>query len=56
MEWGYLLDSPHDQRYSVYAVVILLPERLERTVIPLRERFDPLYNLISPHITLVYRQ
>ncbi len=54
MEWGYLLDNPLDQRHTVYAVVVLLPERLEQAVAPLRERYDPLYNLISPHITLIY--
>jgi len=54
MEWGYLLDSPHDRAHSVFAVVVLLPERLERFVTPLRERYDPLYNQISPHITLIY--
>lgn len=54
MEWCYLLDSPKNENNSIYAVVILLPERLERVIAPMRARFDPLYNLISPHITLVH--
>lgn len=37
-----------------YAVVIYLPEQLERFVAPLRERYDPDYDLITAHITLVF--
>ncbi|MBD3258268.1 hypothetical protein GF377_07530 [candidate division GN15 bacterium] len=37
-----------------YAVVIYLPNHLERIVAPLRERFDPDYNLISAHVTVVF--
>jgi 2'-5' RNA ligase len=54
MEWCYLLDSPRDKNNSIYAVAILLPEYLERIIAPMRARFDPLCNLISPHITLVH--
>ena len=37
-----------------YAVVIYVPERLERFIIPLRERFDPDYDMVAAHITLVF--
>ncbi|MCP4685098.1 MAG: 2'-5' RNA ligase family protein [bacterium] len=37
-----------------YAVVILVPSQLERYVAPLRERFDPDYNLVAAHISLVF--
>ena len=37
-----------------YAVVIYLPRPLEEIIAPLRERFDPEYNLISAHISLVF--
>lgn len=37
-----------------YAVVIYIPERLERFVTPLRERFDPDYDMVAAHITLVF--
>ena len=54
MEWCYLLDRPKNENNSIYAVVILLPEHLEQIVAPMRARFDPICNLISPHITLVH--
>ena len=37
-----------------YAVVIYVPERLERFVVPLRERYDPDYDMVAAHITLVF--
>jgi 2'-5' RNA ligase len=37
-----------------YAVVIYLPQRLERYVMQLRERFDPDYDIVAAHITLVF--
>jgi len=37
-----------------YAVVCFLPQPLEKIVAPLRERFDPDYNLIAAHVTLVF--
>ncbi len=54
MEWCYLLDKPENENNNIYAVVVLLPDRLAQFVTPLRARFDPLYNLISPHVTLVH--
>ncbi|UCD65151.1 MAG: 2'-5' RNA ligase family protein [Candidatus Zixiibacteriota bacterium] len=43
-----------ERRRSKYAVVTFLPRALSDVVAPLRERFDPAYNLVAPHITLVF--
>lgn len=40
--------------HKKYAVVIYLPQRLERYVASLRERFDPDYDVVAAHITLVF--
>ncbi len=48
-------DNPlSERRRNKYAVVVFLPQALHEIVAPLRERFDPLYNLVAPHITLVF--
>ena len=43
-----------DRRRKTYAVVVYLPHALSDTIAPLREQFDPLYNLVAPHITVVF--
>ena len=43
-----------DRRRIKYAVVVYLPQALNSAVAPLREQFDPLYNLVPPHITIVF--
>ncbi len=43
-----------DRRRIKYAVVVYLPQALNSIVAPLREQFDPLYNLVPPHITIVF--
>jgi len=43
-----------DRRRKTYAVVVFLPHALSSTIAPLREQFDPLYNLVAPHITVVF--
>lgn len=43
-----------DRRKKKYAVVIFLPHSLSGTIAPLREQFDPIYNLVAPHITIVF--
>ncbi|RKX22090.1 MAG: hypothetical protein DRP35_02830 [Candidatus Zixiibacteriota bacterium] len=47
--------NPHlnERRNNTYAVVIYLPLQLDKIIYPLRERFDPDYNLVDSHITLV---
>jgi len=48
--------SRHEDRPSRrrFAVVIYLPPPLEQIVAPLRERFDPDYDIVAAHITLVF--
>ena len=43
-----------ERRNNSYAVVIYLPKTLDDIVAPFREKYDPLYNLIAAHITLVF--
>lgn len=42
------------QSKSTYAVVIFLPSQLDDLIYPLRQRFDPLYNKVPGHITIVF--
>lgn len=37
-----------------YIVAIFLPRQLERTISPIREKYDTDWNAIAPHITLVF--
>lgn len=51
--------SYHDERLqgggsNKYALVIFLPHDLDSMISPLRERFDPEYNAVPAHITLVF--
>jgi 2'-5' RNA ligase len=46
------LEREHDP--NRYAVVIFLPRPLDRVVANLREQFDPDYNIIASHVTLVF--
>ncbi|MGH8015228.1 MAG: 2'-5' RNA ligase family protein [Candidatus Zixiibacteriota bacterium] len=39
---------------STYAVVIFLPAHLDELIYPLRQKFDPLYNKVPGHITIVF--
>lgn len=43
-----------DRRKHTYSVVIYLPKNLDDIIMPFRERFDPNYNLIPGHLTLVF--
>jgi 2'-5' RNA ligase len=43
-----------DRRKKKYAVVVFLPHSLTGMISPLREQYDPLYNLVAPHITVVF--
>nr|AOR51118.1 hypothetical protein [uncultured bacterium pAW1] len=37
-----------------YAVVMLLPEGLDQMIAPIREKYDPDFNAISAHISVVF--
>jgi len=41
-------------RPDLYAVVVFLPRELDMIISLLREKFDPDYNLIASHITIVF--
>jgi 2'-5' RNA ligase len=52
----HFFDNPEhvDRRHKKYAVVIFLPHELDLLIAPLRERYDPIYNKVSSHLTLVF--
>ncbi|HWR83060.1 MAG TPA: 2'-5' RNA ligase family protein [Candidatus Deferrimicrobium sp.] len=52
--YNYYLDRLEERRQARYAVVIFLPDHLDEIIAPLRERYDPLYNLVASHVTLVF--
>lgn len=52
--YNYSLHNLEERRQNRYAVVIFLPRHLDEIIAPLRERFDPIYNLVASHITLVF--
>ena len=54
MSYNFSGDDYQSGGQRQYAVVIYLPRRLERFVAPLRERFDPDYDIVAAHITLVF--
>lgn len=54
MSYNYSQNEYDKNTFKQYAVVIYLPDRLDRFVTPLRERFDPDYDLVTSHITLVF--
>ncbi|MBU8933943.1 MAG: 2'-5' RNA ligase family protein [candidate division Zixibacteria bacterium] len=50
----YQRQNIENRRQNLYALVTYLPEELDRIIIPLREKFDPLHNQIASHITIVF--
>ncbi len=50
----YLLHDFEERRQDRYAVVVFLPRHLDEMIVPLREKYDPIYNLVASHITLVF--
>lgn len=53
MLYGYFQADRFDTDLQRFAVVILLPDAIGGYMTPLRERFDPDYGVIAPHITIV---
>ncbi len=43
-----------DRRHARYALVLYLPTELDEILAPHREKFDPLYNLVAAHVTIVF--
>jgi 2'-5' RNA ligase len=50
----YFDQTLSERRQKKYAVVIFLPEHLDNIIMPVREKFDPLYNQVPSHISLVF--
>jgi 2'-5' RNA ligase len=53
MHYVYRQEQDDQPVSSRYALVIYLPEDLDNLIAPLREKYDPDYNVISSHVTLV---
>lgn len=43
-----------ERRHNTYALVAILPPHLDELIMPLRERYDPLYVQLPSHITIVF--
>ena len=43
-----------ERRHNTYALVAILPPHLDELIMPLRERYDPLYVQLPSHITVVF--
>ena len=43
-----------NRRKTEYAIITYLPFNLDQTVHPFREKYDPIYNQVASHITLVF--
>jgi 2'-5' RNA ligase len=54
MAFGYQTYHLRGDDTNRYAVVVLLPDPLDRIIAPLRERYDPDYSIIGAHITVVF--
>lgn len=54
MAFGYQSFDIKGSSANQYAVVVLLPDPIDRLIAPLRERYDPDYSVIGAHITIVF--
>lgn len=54
MSYSFSVPGMSKPTSYLYAVVVYLPNHLDNIVAPFRERFDPEYNLISAHVTVVF--
>ncbi|RKX28952.1 MAG: hypothetical protein DRP47_02965 [Candidatus Zixiibacteriota bacterium] len=50
----YQQQNVENRRQNLYALMLYLPEELDEIIAPLREKFDPLYNQVASHITIVF--
>jgi len=51
---NYLEQNIEDRRHSRFALVLFLPSELDEFLTPLREKYDPLWNLVPAHATIVF--
>lgn len=47
-------DDVKNRRQTEYAVVIYLPDNLDKIAQQFRERYDPVYKQVSAHLTIVF--
>jgi 2'-5' RNA ligase len=52
--FSFIPQNVTERRQNTYCVVAFLPSDLEELIRPLREKFDPLYNQVPSHLTLVF--
>jgi 2'-5' RNA ligase len=51
---NYLEQNIEDRRSSRFALVLFLPSELDEFLTPLREKYDPLWNLVPSHATILF--
>ena len=54
MQRNFYVNESQNQRKRTYAIVVLLPQDLDELIYPIREKFDPDYNKIPGHVTVVF--
>ena len=54
MQRNFYVNESQNQRKRTYAIVILLPQYLDKLIYPIRETFDPDYNRVPGHVTVVF--
>lgn len=47
-------EHSENRRMTTYGVIIYLPHNLDNIISPMRDKYDPLYNAVPSHITLVF--
>jgi len=52
--FSFIPQNVTERRQNSYCVVVFLPSDLDELIRPLREKFDPLHNLVPSHLTLVF--
>ena len=54
MQRNIYVNEAQNQRKRTYAIVVMIPQDLDELVYPIREKFDPDYNKIPGHVTVVF--
>ncbi len=54
MHYTYFTQELQEKRQMRYAVVVFLPQHLDEIIASLREKYDPIYDQVAAHISLVF--
>ena len=54
MYYNYYSQHLPAAQHTCYAVIVFLPNHLDDIIAALREKYDPIYNLVASHITLMF--